>query len=59
MEDQLIDEIREIRIKISNKFNNDPESLINYYIEKQKEHEGRFLNQDVDIKETTNNRYVY
>ena len=43
IEDQLIDEIREVRKRISNKFNNDPKLLVNYYIEMQKKRKEQII----------------
>ena len=43
IEDQLIDEIREVRKKISNQFNNNPKLLVNYYIEMQKKRKSNLV----------------
>ena len=41
--DEGIRAVREVREKISAEFNNDPEKLIEYYIEQQKQHRDRLL----------------
>jgi hypothetical protein len=45
--DPVIDEIREIRHSISERFDHDPEQLVAYYMEMQ----GRYRNQLVDKSE--------
>ncbi len=39
--DPVIDEIREIRHRISERFDHDPERLVEHYIELQKRHQDR------------------
>lgn len=46
MENPAIDEIRKIRHKISAKFNHDPKRLVDYLMERQKEHPERLYNPD-------------
>ena len=41
--DPVIDEIREIRHRISARFNHDPTQLVAYYMERQKEYQGRLI----------------
>ncbi|HMV48108.1 MAG TPA: hypothetical protein PKC13_06855 [Blastocatellia bacterium] len=41
--DPVIDEIREVRRRISERFDHDPEKLVAYYIEMQKQHESRLM----------------
>ena len=41
--DPAIDEIREIRHRISERFGHDPERLVAYYIELQEKHRDRFV----------------
>ena len=41
--DPVIDEIREVRHRISAKFNHDAASLVNYYIKLQQRHRDRLL----------------
>jgi hypothetical protein len=41
--DPVIDEIREIRHRISARFDHDPARLVAYYMERQKEYQGRLL----------------
>ncbi|HSG38400.1 MAG TPA: hypothetical protein VLE27_02085 [Thermoanaerobaculia bacterium] len=44
--DPVIDEIREIRHRISARFDHDPEKLVAYYMEMQKQYEDRLLKSD-------------
>ena len=41
--DEVIDEIREVRHRISARFDHDPERLVAYYMEKQERHRDRLL----------------
>jgi hypothetical protein len=41
--DDLIEEIREVRRRISARFDHDPERLVAYYMERQKLHRDRLL----------------
>ena len=43
MSDPPIDEIREIRHRISARFDHDPERLVAYYMELQKQHFDRLI----------------
>jgi hypothetical protein len=44
--DPVIDEIREIRHRISARFDHDPAKLVAYYMELQKQYEDRLLKSD-------------
>jgi hypothetical protein len=41
--DPVIDEIREIRHRISERFDHDPAKLVAYYMERQKQYQDRLL----------------
>ena len=41
--DPVIDEIREVRYRISARFDHDPARLVAYYIEIQKQHQDRLI----------------
>lgn len=41
--EELIEEIREVRRRISARFDHDPERLVAYYMEKQERHADRLL----------------
>ncbi len=41
--DPVIDEVREVRHRISARFDHDPEKLVAYYIEMQKRHQERLV----------------
>ena len=41
--DPVIDEIREVRHRISARFDHDPARLVAYYMELQKRYEGRLI----------------
>jgi hypothetical protein len=41
--DPLIDEVREVRRRISERFGNDPRRLVEHYIELQKQYESRLI----------------
>jgi hypothetical protein len=42
-DDAPIDEIRELRKRISNRFENDPVKLLNHYIKLQERHSDRLI----------------
>lgn len=42
-DDPTITRIREVRHSISEKCGHDPKKLVEYYIQLQKKHEGRFI----------------
>ena len=44
--DPVIDEIREVRHRISARFDHDPERLVAYYIELQKQYGDRLLDSE-------------
>ncbi|HEX7180595.1 MAG TPA: hypothetical protein VF756_02040 [Thermoanaerobaculia bacterium] len=44
--DPVIDEIREVRHRISARFNHDPAKLVAYYIELQKQYEDRLIKRE-------------
>ena len=44
--DPVIDEIREVRHRISARFDHDPARLVAYYMELQKQYEDRLLKSD-------------
>ena len=41
--DPVIDEVRKVRDRISARFGHDPERLVAYYIELQKQYRGRLI----------------
>lgn len=41
--DPVIEEIREVRHRISESFDHDPERLLEYYMRLQEEHRDRFI----------------
>ena len=43
LNDPVIDEIREIRHRISARFDHDPAQLVAYYMERQKEYQDRLI----------------
>ncbi len=43
LNDPVIDEIREIRHRISARFDHDPSQLVAYYMERQKEYQNRLI----------------
>ena len=55
IEDTLIDEIREVRKRISNEFNNDPHLLINHYIDMQNEQKKHNIEEHVELVDETIN----
>ena len=44
--DPTIEEIREARKKISEKYNNNPQQIVNYYMELQKKYQDRHIKVD-------------
>jgi hypothetical protein len=45
----VIDEIREVRRRISARFDHDPERLVAYYMELQKQYEDRLLDAEHEL----------
>jgi hypothetical protein len=43
LSDPVIDEIREVRMRISAQFDHDPEKLVKHYMELQKRHADRLI----------------
>ncbi len=43
LSDSVIDEIREVRHRISARFDHDPTQLVTFYIEMQKQHRDRLI----------------
>lgn len=41
--DPVIDEVREVRHRISERFGHDPSKLVSYYMEMQKQYEDRLI----------------
>ena len=41
--DPVIDEVREVRRRLSASFNHDPAQLVAYYMEKQKQYQDRLI----------------
>ena len=50
--DPVIDEIRDVRHRISARFGHDPERLIAYYMELQKQYEDRLIKAEKDAEQT-------
>ena len=50
--DPVIDEIREVRRRISARFDNDPERLVAYYMELQKQYGDQLLDSTQDQRPT-------
>ncbi len=48
-----IKRIRDSRHRISEKCDHDPQKIIEYYIEMQKKHKERLLDNETEIKKTT------
>jgi len=46
--DPVIDEVREVRHQISARFEHDPERLVAYYMELQKQYEDRLIRTEVE-----------
>ena len=49
--DPVIDEIREVRRRISARFDDDPEQLVAYYMELQKQYGDRLLDSEQNRQE--------
>ena len=43
LNDSVIDEIREVRHRISARFDHDPTQLVTFYMELQKQHQNRLI----------------
>ena len=43
LNDPVIDEIREVRHRISARFGHDPAQLVRFYLEMQKQYQGRLM----------------
>jgi hypothetical protein len=52
MSDPVIDEIREIRHRISARFDHDPARLVAYYMELQKQYQDRLIKTEKDTERT-------
>lgn len=50
--DPVIDEIREVRHRISARFDHDPARLVAYYIELQKQYQDRLIKADKTAERT-------
>lgn len=50
--DPVIDEIREVRRRISARFDDDPERLVAYYMELQKQYGDRLLDSEQHSRDT-------
>jgi hypothetical protein len=50
--DPVIDEIREVRHRISARFDHDPARLVAYYMELQKQYENRLIKTEQDVEAT-------
>ena len=50
--DPVIDEIRDVRHRISARFGHDPERLVAYYMELQKQYEDRLIKAEKDAEPT-------
>lgn len=48
--EELIDEIRKVRRRISARFDHDPERLVAYYMERQKRHQDRLLRSESNLE---------
>jgi len=56
-EDPVIDEIREVRHQISERFGHDPSRLVAYYMELQKKYQERLVPpRDVEVSERTGSK---
>jgi hypothetical protein len=49
--DPVIDEVREIRHRISARFDHDPAKLVAYYMELQKQYQQRLISTEEDLGE--------
>jgi hypothetical protein len=52
-DDPVIDEIREIRHRISERFGHGPEKPVAYYMEPQKQYEDRLIKTESDVEQTS------
>ena len=50
--DPVIDEVREVRHRISARFDHDPERLVAYYMELQKQYQDRLIQVEEDARST-------
>ncbi len=50
-DDPIISQIRKTRHEISERFNHDPQKIVEYYIELQKQYKDRLLDESKSIKE--------
>ncbi len=50
--DPVIDEIREVRHRISQRFDHDPARLVAYYMELQKQYQDRLLETEKPVERT-------
>jgi len=50
--DPVIDEVREVRHRISARFDHDPSRLVAYYMEMQKQYEDRLLRSETSVEPT-------
>ena len=48
--DEVIEEIRAVRHRISERFDHDPKRLVEYYIEKQELHRDRLLRSESNLE---------
>ena len=48
--DPVIDEIRELRHRISARFDHDPTRLVSYYLEMQKQYQDRLIETELIIE---------
>lgn len=48
--DPVIDEVREVRHRISERFGHDPSKLVSYYMEMQKQYEDRLIKTERSAK---------
>ena len=51
--DPVIDEIREVRHRISARFDHDPSRLVAYYMELQKRYQDRLIHTELGVEHTT------
>ena len=48
--DPVIDEVREVRHRISARFDHDPARLVAYYMELQKQYQDRLITTEKDVE---------
>lgn len=48
--DPVIDEVREVRHRISERFGHDPSKLVSYYMEMQKQYEDRLIKSEMNVE---------